>query len=169
MALQNARRAAGETASNIITVLVDEETRSPGHQQYRARPAACAWQAFHDQPRSRIRETGHLFNLQQRWISRMVTSRARGRPPPQRRIHRPAGSDLDAKYPPECTIRIILDNHSAHISKETHAFLPRHPNRFQQYASHAETRNSMARTSSRLCSARCNCKFPASYPSPIPQ
>ena len=40
-------------------------------------------------------------------------------------------SDLDAKYPPECTIRIILDNHSAHISKETHAFLSRHPNRFQ--------------------------------------
>src|SRR5712692_8371709 len=23
-------------------------------------------------------------------------------------------SDLDAKYPPECTVRIILDNHSAH-------------------------------------------------------
>src|ERR1035438_3441578 len=40
-------------------------------------------------------------------------------------------SDLDAKYPPECTIRIILDNHSAHISKETHALLSRHPNRFQ--------------------------------------
>ena len=34
-------------------------------------------------------------------------------------------------YPPECTIRIILDNHSAHISKETHAFLSKHPNRFQ--------------------------------------
>jgi transposase len=40
-------------------------------------------------------------------------------------------SDLDAKYPPECTIRIILDNHSAHISKETQVFLSRHPNRFQ--------------------------------------
>ena len=40
-------------------------------------------------------------------------------------------SDLDARYPPECTIRIILDNHSAHISKETQAFLSKHPNRFQ--------------------------------------
>jgi transposase len=40
-------------------------------------------------------------------------------------------SDLDAKYPPPGTIRIILDHHSAHISKETHAFLSKHPNRFQ--------------------------------------
>src|SRR5580704_16320702 len=40
-------------------------------------------------------------------------------------------SDLDARYPPECTIRIILDNHSAHISKETQAFLSTRPNRFQ--------------------------------------
>jgi len=28
-------------------------------------------------------------------------------------------TDLDAWYPPNCTIRIILGNHSAHISKET--------------------------------------------------
>jgi DDE superfamily endonuclease len=40
-------------------------------------------------------------------------------------------SDLDARYPPECTIRIILDNHSAHLSKQTQAFLAMHPNRFQ--------------------------------------
>ena len=32
--------------------------------------------------------------------------------------------DLDQYYPPDCTIRIILDNHSAHISQETHAWLP---------------------------------------------
>jgi hypothetical protein len=29
------------------------------------------------------------------------------------------------------TIRIILENHSAHLSKETQAFLSKHPNRFQ--------------------------------------
>jgi len=28
------------------------------------------------------------------------------------------------------TIRLILDNHSAHISKETMAYLARRPNRF---------------------------------------
>jgi transposase len=40
-------------------------------------------------------------------------------------------SGLDAKYPPDCTIRIILDNHSAHSSKETQEYLSRHPNCFQ--------------------------------------
>jgi transposase len=39
--------------------------------------------------------------------------------------------DLDAYYPPESVIRLIMDNHSAHISKETHAFLASRPNRFQ--------------------------------------
>lgn len=39
--------------------------------------------------------------------------------------------DLDAYYPPECTIRVILDNHSAHISKETYAYLESRPNRFR--------------------------------------
>jgi hypothetical protein len=39
--------------------------------------------------------------------------------------------DLDAYYPPEATIRVILDNHSAHISKETRAYLASRPNRFK--------------------------------------
>ena len=39
--------------------------------------------------------------------------------------------DLDQYYPAGCTIRIILDNHSAHISKETRTFLASRPNRFQ--------------------------------------
>ena len=38
--------------------------------------------------------------------------------------------DMDVHYPPEAVIRIILDNHSAHISKETRQFLANHPNRF---------------------------------------
>lgn len=39
--------------------------------------------------------------------------------------------DLDVHYPPSVTIRIVLDNHSAHISKETRAYLATRPNRFQ--------------------------------------
>jgi transposase len=39
--------------------------------------------------------------------------------------------DLDAHYPPECTIRLIMDNHSAHISKETRDYLATRPNRFK--------------------------------------
>jgi len=39
--------------------------------------------------------------------------------------------DLDGYYPAECTVRLILDNHSAHISKETRTFLATKPNRFK--------------------------------------
>jgi transposase len=51
------------------------------------------------------------------------------------RRHRSVGfigllRDLDAYYPPEVTLRLILDNHSAHISKETMAYLASRPNRF---------------------------------------
>jgi transposase len=38
--------------------------------------------------------------------------------------------DMDAYYPTGMTIRLILDNHSAHISKETRAYLATRPNRF---------------------------------------
>lgn len=38
--------------------------------------------------------------------------------------------ELDTHYPPEATIRVVLDNHSAHISKETRAYLTTRPNRF---------------------------------------
>jgi transposase len=39
--------------------------------------------------------------------------------------------DLDVHYPADCIIRIILDNHSAHTSKETRAYLDTRPNRFK--------------------------------------
>ena len=39
--------------------------------------------------------------------------------------------DLDAHYPAESVPRLIMDNHSAHISKETQAYLMSRPNRFQ--------------------------------------
>jgi transposase len=38
---------------------------------------------------------------------------------------------LDSKYPKKERIRLILDNHSSHISKETQAFLETKPNRFE--------------------------------------
>ncbi len=39
--------------------------------------------------------------------------------------------DIDAYYPQEAIIRVVLDNHSAHISKETMAFLATCPGRFE--------------------------------------
>ena len=130
VALQNARRAAGETASNIITVSVDEK---PGVQAIgNTAPDLPPVPGKHptisrDHEYQRLGTCSILaaLDLQDGHVTARVEDR-----------HRSVEfigllSDLDARYPPECTIRIILDNHSAHISKETHAFLSRHPNRFQ--------------------------------------
>ena len=38
---------------------------------------------------------------------------------------------LDEYYPPEAIIRVVLDNHSTHISKETLAYLATRPGRFE--------------------------------------
>ena len=38
---------------------------------------------------------------------------------------------LDKKYPKDWTIRIVLDNHSSHISKETRKYLKNKPDRFE--------------------------------------
>jgi transposase len=128
--LQNAKRAAGQTASPIITVSVDEK---PGVQAIgNTAPDLPPVPGKH--PRiSRDHEYKRLgtcsilaaLDLQDGHVTARVEDR-----------HRSIEfigllSDLDARYPPECTIRVILDNHSAHISKETQAFLSRHPNRFQ--------------------------------------
>ena len=40
-------------------------------------------------------------------------------------------SKIDAEYPAHLKIRLLLDNHSAHISKETKAYLSLHPQRFE--------------------------------------
>ena len=39
--------------------------------------------------------------------------------------------ELHAHYPADSTIRLILDNHSAHTSQETRAYLATRPNRFK--------------------------------------
>lgn len=39
--------------------------------------------------------------------------------------------EIDAFYPEDCRIRLILDNHSAHISKETMEWLSIRPGRFE--------------------------------------
>lgn len=62
----------------------------------------------------------------QHWISKMDTSRRVWRT--VNAVWNSLAELLDARYPPECTIRVILDNHfRSHIQ----AFLSKHPNRFQ--------------------------------------
>jgi transposase len=128
--LQNAKRATGQTASHIITISVDEK---PGVQAIgNTAPDLPPVPGKHpkigrDHEYERFGTCSILAALDLQ--DGHVMARAEDR-------HRSVEfigllSDLDARYPPECTIRLILDNHSAHISKETQAFLARHPNRFQ--------------------------------------
>jgi transposase len=128
--LQNAKRAAGEAASGIITVSVDEK---PGVQAIAntapdLRPVPGKHPKIgrdHEYKRLGTCSILAALDLQDGHITARVEDR-----------HRSVEfigllSDLDTRYPPQCTIRIILDNHSAHISKETQAFLSTRPNRFQ--------------------------------------
>jgi transposase len=128
--LQNAKRAAGEAASGIITVSVDEK---PGVQAIaNTAPDLPPVPGKHpkigrDHEYERLGTCSIIaaLDLQDGHITARVEDR-----------HRSVEfigllGDLDTRYPPDCTIRIILDNHSAHISKETQAFLSTRPNRFQ--------------------------------------
>jgi transposase len=130
VALQNAKRAASQETSPIITVSVDEKpgvqaiaNTAPDLPPVPGRHPAIG--RDHEYERLGTCSILAALDLQDGHITARLEDR-----------HRSIEfigllSDLDARYPPECTIRIILDNHSAHISKETQAFLSRHPNRFQ--------------------------------------
>lgn len=128
--LQNAKRAAGQTSSNIITVSVDEKpgVQAIGNTAPDLPPVPRKHSKIgrdHEYKRYGTCSILAALDLQDGHVMARVEDR-----------HRSIEfigllSDLDARYPPECTIRIILDNHSAHLSKETHGFLSRHPNRFQ--------------------------------------
>lgn len=130
VALQNQRRGNGEASSNVITVSVDEK---PGLQAVANTapdlpPVPGKHSSFsRDHEYKRLGTCSILAALDLH--DGHITARVEHR-------HRSLEftgllADLDAWYPADCTIRIILDNHSAHISKETHAFLAAHPNRFQ--------------------------------------
>lgn len=130
VALQNAKRAAGQTASTVITISVDEKpgVQAIGNTAPDRPPVPGKHSKIgrdHEYERFGTCSILAALDLQDGHVTARVEDR-----------HRSIEfigllSDLDAKYPPECTIRIILDNHSAHISKETQAYLSRRPNRFQ--------------------------------------
>src|ERR1700676_1103209 len=121
VALQN-QQSGSPVASNVVTVSVDEKPGVqaiantapdrppvPGKHPHIARD--------HEYERLGTCSILAALDLQDGHVTARVEDR-----------HRSVEfigllSDLDTRYPPDCTIRIILDNHSAHISKETQAFL----------------------------------------------
>lgn len=116
-------------ASKIVTVSVDEK---PGIQAIKnvspdLLPTQQYKQVARDYEYKRLGtlcilgaldlHTGHIFaQVHQRHRSREFISLLK---------------ELDEYYPESVTIRIILDNHSAHISKETMSYLQSKPNRFK--------------------------------------
>lgn len=129
VALQN-QASGSPVASNVVTVSVDEK---PGVQAIANtapdRPPVPGKhpQIARDHEYERLGTCSILAALDLH--DGHITARVEDR-------HRSAEftallSDLDAWYPTHLTIRIILDNHSAHLSKETRTFLDKHPNRFQ--------------------------------------
>jgi transposase len=129
VSLQNAARASGEDAASVITVSVDEKPGvqaiantapdlSPVPGKYRT------WSRDHEYKRHGTLSILAALDLHNGEVIAQVHPRHRSRE------FILLLKDLDAHYPQECTIRVILDNHSAHISKETMAYLASRPNRF---------------------------------------
>src|SRR6202022_3526323 len=130
VALQNEARKSGEQRPTIITVSVDEK---PGLQAIaNTAPDLPPVPGKHpavgrDHEYKRLGTCSILagLDLHDGHVTARVERRHRSRE------FIALLKDLDTWYPADCTIRLVLDNHSAHISKETRAFLATHPNRFQ--------------------------------------
>ncbi len=130
VALQNEARRGGEGRPTVITVSVDEK---PGLQAIaNTAPDLRPVPGKHpdvgrDHEYKRLGTCSILaaLDLHEGHVTARVERRHRSRE------FIALLKDLDQHYPADCTLRIILDNHSAHISKETQAYLATRPNRFQ--------------------------------------
>ena len=120
VALQNQPATPGIPSMKMVTVSVDEKPDLPPvpgkhptvarDHEYK-RLGTCSILAALDL------HTGHVTGrVERRHRSREFIALLR---------------DLDAYYPKDCTLRLVLDNHSAHLSEETQAYLATRPNRFK--------------------------------------
>lgn len=130
VAMQNEERGETDTPPSVITVSVDEK---PGLQAIANTapdlpPVAGEHAEFgRDHEYKRLGTCSILAALDLH--DGHVTARVERR---HRSIEFIALlQDLDDYYPKECALRLIMDNHSAHISKETQAYLATRPNRFR--------------------------------------
>jgi len=130
VALQNEAQRAGQQRPPVITVSVDEKAGLPAIAN--TAPDLPPVPGEHpgvarDQEYRRLGTCSILaaLDLHEGHVTARVERRHRSRE------FIALLQDLDQYYPPGCTIRIVLDNHSAHISKETRTYLATRPNRFQ--------------------------------------
>jgi transposase len=129
VSLQNAARASGENAGSVITVSVDEK---PGVQAIANSAPDLppvpgkykTWSRDHEYKRHGTLSILAAVDLHNGEVIAQVHPRHRSRE------FILLLKQLDERYPKACTIRVVLDNHSAHISKETMGFLASRPNRF---------------------------------------
>ena len=129
VALQNAASTSHEGASSVITVSLDEK---PGVQAIENTAPDLppvpgqhsTWSRDHEYKRHGTLSILAAVDLHNGEIFAQVHPRHRSRE------YILLLKELDDHYPKDCTIRVILDNHSAHISKETMAYLASRPNRF---------------------------------------
>jgi transposase len=127
--LQNSENNANETDKKVITVSVDEK---PGIQAIKntapdllPKPGTFP-QIARDHEYKRLGTVSLLaaLDLHDGHVIAQVHDRHRSRE------FISLLKEIDAYYPDTWTIRITLDNHSAHISKETMGYLASRPNRF---------------------------------------
>jgi transposase len=129
VSLQNAARASGQDAGSVITVSVDEK---PGVQAIANTAPDLppvpgkykTWSRDHEYKRHGTLSILAAVDLHNGEVIAQVHPRHRSRE------FILLLKELDEHYPKQCTIRVVLDNHSAHISKETMGYLASRPNRF---------------------------------------
>jgi transposase len=127
--LQNANDSSNENDKKIVTLSVDEKPGiqaikntapdlppKPGKFPHTARDYEYKWLGTVSLLASLDLQDGHVIaQVHDRHRSREFISLLK---------------QIDRYYPDPWTIRLILDNHSAHISKETMNYLATRPNRF---------------------------------------
>jgi len=134
VALQNEAVRKGAAQPIVITVSVDEKpgVQAIGNTAPDLPPVAGKYPtASHRGPAIMSTSAMALGQFWRVWTCTTGTSRHASRSGTGVWSSSPCLQDLDAYYPPECTIRLILDNHSSHISRETRAYLATRPNRFK--------------------------------------
>lgn len=127
--LQNANPSSNEKDKKIVTLSVDEK---PGIQAIKniapdlpPKPGVFPHMARdHEYKRLGTLSLLAALDLQDGHVIAQVHDRHRSRE------FISLLKEIDGYYPETWTIRIILDNHSSHISKETMNYLATRPNRF---------------------------------------